>query len=360
MPVTVVVGGQYGSEGKGKVCAHLAVTGRADLMVRCGGPNSGHTVHTAARRYQLRQVPAGFLNPGTRLLLAPGALVDPAVFLHEVDICGLDPTRIGVDANAGIIEESDVRMEQSESLQARLGSTGVGMGAAVSRRVLRSAGFRLAREVPELKAFVTSVDEEVLSAVRANRRIVVEGTQGFGLSLYHTEQWPFCTSRDTTAHSFLGEVGLGVRDFDVIMAIRTYPIRVGGNSGPLPNEITWEEVRRRSGYPEPVTEYTTTTKRLRRVAEFAWDVVLRAVAANCPSQIAVHGMDYLDFKNKFASSYEGLTDGAKDFVQAVVARTGVAVTLIGTGPGQDEIIDIKSARSSTGAKATTKGAPING
>ena len=93
MPVTVVVGGQYGSEGKGKVCAHLAMTGKVDCMVRCGGPNSGHTVDVGGQRYQLRQVPAGFINPGTRLLIAPGALVNPQVFLDEVEICGLDPSR---------------------------------------------------------------------------------------------------------------------------------------------------------------------------------------------------------------------------------------------------------------------------
>src|SRR6266550_9319139 len=360
MSVTVVVGGQYGSEGKGKVCAHLALTDGVDVMVRCGGPNSGHTVQTESKCYELRQIPAGFINPATRLLLAPGALIEPTLFLHEVDLCGLGPDRVGIDVNAGIIERADLDAERSAELRARLGSTGVGVGAAVSRRVLRSPDFRRAADVPELKPFLTEVSGEVSKAVAAGRSIVIEGTQGFGLSLYHTELWPFCTSRDTTAHSFLGEVGLGVRDFEVIMAVRTYPIRVGGNSGPLPRELTWEEIRHRSGYPHSIEEYTTTTKRLRRVADFSWDVIDRAVAANCPSQIAVHGADYLDFKNKFSSSYEGLTDGAKDFVQDVVARTGVAVTLIGTGPGQDEIIDIKSARSSTGAKATTKGAPING
>ena len=72
MPVTVVVGGQFGSEGKGKICAHLASTDNVDYMVRCGGPNSGHTVYLDGKRFQLRQVPAGFVNPHTRLLIAAG------------------------------------------------------------------------------------------------------------------------------------------------------------------------------------------------------------------------------------------------------------------------------------------------
>ena len=74
MSVTVVVGGQFGSEGKGKICAHLAMTDNVDYMVRCGGPNSGHTVDVGGKRYQLRQVPAGFINPRTRLLDRPWCL----------------------------------------------------------------------------------------------------------------------------------------------------------------------------------------------------------------------------------------------------------------------------------------------
>jgi adenylosuccinate synthase len=346
MSVTVVVGGQYGSEGKGKICAHLALSENIDFIVRCGGPNSGHTVNLGGEIYELRQVPAGFINPSTRLLVAAGALISPRLFLHEVTLCRLDPSRIGIDRNAAIIENSDVDAERSENLRARLGSTGVGVGAAVSRRVLRSPSLRLAADVAELKPFLTNTSEEVNQAVRSGKSVVVEGTQGFGLSLYHTELWPFCTSRDTTAHSFLGEVGLGVRDFEVIMAIRTYPIRVGGNSGPLPTELTWEEIRHRSRYPHSIDEYTTTTKRLRRVADFSWDVIDRAVAANSPSQLAVHGVDYLDFSNKLAKSFTDLTDQAKDFISALEERTEVPVTLIGTGPDIDEIIDLRVSEAS--------------
>ncbi len=280
MSVTVVVGGQFGSEGKGKICAHLAITDNVDYMVRCGGPNSGHTVDVAGERYQLRQVPAGFINPHTRLLVAPGALINPSVFLKEVELCGLDHTRIGIDRNAGVIEDVDLDNERSLDLSGRLGSTGSGVGSAVSRRALRESDFRLAESHPALKQFITSVRDELRIAVRHEQSVVVEGTQGFGLSLYHADEWPYRTSRDTTAHSFLGEVGLGVRDYEVVMAVRTYPIRVAGNSGPLPNEVSWDYVQKKSGYPHPIAEFTTTTNRLRRVAKFDWSVVGQAVAAN--------------------------------------------------------------------------------
>src|SRR5687767_10339187 len=101
MPVTVIVGGQYGSEGKGKVCAHLALNGAADVMVRCGGPNAGHTVDLGTSKFELKQVPCGFINPRTRLLIAAGALIDTPILRHEIEICGLDPERLGIDRNAG-------------------------------------------------------------------------------------------------------------------------------------------------------------------------------------------------------------------------------------------------------------------
>ena len=339
MPVTVIVGGQFGSEGKGKICAHLAITDNVDYMVRCGGPNSGHTVYVAGQRYQLQQVPSGFVNPHTRLLIAAGALVDPHVFLREVETCALAPERIGIDKNAGVIEAGDVDNERTLGLNGRLGSTGVGVGSAVSRRVLREPNFRLAQDHPGLKPFVTSVRDELASALRHDKSIVVEGTQGFGLSLYHAEEWPYRTSRDTTAHSFLGEVGIGIRDYEVIMAIRTFPIRVAGNSGPLPDEITWEDVQRESGYPYPIAEYTTTTKRLRRVARFDWSVVGQAVAANAPTQIALHGGDYVEFQNFGVKRLHSLTPKLRGLVGDIEDRYSIPVVIIGTGASNAHIVD---------------------
>ena len=344
MPVIVVVGGQFGSEGKGKICAYLALTDDVDYMVRCGGTNSGHTVEWSGVRYQLRQVPAGFVNPRTRLLIAAGALVDPEVFLREVELCGLGPDRIGIDRNAGVIESADRANEEELGLQGRLGSTGVGVGSAVARRVLRERDFRLAESHPDLKRFVvTSVSDELNAGVRSGQSVVVEGTQGYGLSLYHAHEWPFRTSRDTTAHSFLGEVGLGVRNHEVILAIRTYPIRVAGKSGPLPNEISWEDVQTESGSPDPIAEFTTTTKRLRRVAKFDWSVVERAIIANDPTQIALHGADYLDHGNYATTDWDDLSHPSRGYIDELEAKLGVPVTIIGTGPGNEHTIDRRNA-----------------
>ena len=342
MGVTVVVGGQYGSEGKGKVCAHLALTGQPAYMVRSGGPNAGHTVYQDGVKYQLRQVPAGFVNPKTRLLIAPGALVVPDILLEEIKVCGLDPSRIGIDRNAGIIDPDDRVTEQQAGLTFRLGSTGSGTGAAASRRAIRDPGFRTAQQVPSLTPYLTEVPEELNIALRANEHVVVEGTQGFGLSVHHYREWPYCTSRDTIAHAFLADAGIGAKDYQVIMAVRTHPIRVHGNSGPLKNEISWEQVQKESGYPYPIAEYTTTTNRLRRVAKFDPDIISKAAQANGPTQIALHGADYLDYENLGTTHWEQLTDRAKLFTTKLAELTQAPVTIIGTGPLQEHLIERKN------------------
>ncbi|MGH7230887.1 MAG: adenylosuccinate synthetase, partial [Nitrospiraceae bacterium] len=269
MPLTVIVGGQYGSEGKGKITSYLALRDNVDIVVRCGGPNSGHTVDYKGQRYELRTLPAGFINQNTRLLLAAGSLVIPEILLTEIKFAGIDPARVGVDRNAGIISASDSNAETNLLLRERLGSTLSGTGIAVANRALRNPDFKLAKDVSELKSFVTDVSEEVNWTIDKGGKVIIEGTQGFGLSVYHSPHYPYATSRDTTASGFLSEVGVSpLLVSNIIMAIRTYPIRVGGNSGPLADEITWEDLRRLSGYPSDIREFTTTTKKLRRIALF--------------------------------------------------------------------------------------------
>lgn len=340
MSLTVVIGGQYGSEGKGKITSYLALRDDVDTVVRCGGPNSGHTVDIKGRRYELRSLPAGFVNPRSRLLLAPGSLVDPAILLAEIKLTGVDPARVGVDRNAGTISPEDGDEEHRLSLRDRVGSTLSGTGVAVSNRVLRRPTFRLAQDVPELRPFLSDVSDEVNADLDRNHRVIVEGTQGFALSLYHSPHYPYVTSRDTTATAFLSEVGVSpTLVTQIVMCVRTYPIRVAGHSGPLPNELSWDDVRRRSGYPHTIDEYTTTTKRLRRVAQFDIDIVARASRINRPTSIYLHGTDYLSYGNTRAKSYADLDLSARTFVDSLEGTVRVPVLLVGTGPANEDIID---------------------
>src|SRR5208282_5291720 len=124
MSLWVVVGGQYGSEGKGKVSAFIAKQENIDICVRCGGPNSGHSfVDEHGKTIVLRQLPTGFINPRTRLLIPAGALIDPVVLKQEIDLLSLGPNRIGIDRKSFIIEAKDREKEQSLGLRERLSST---------------------------------------------------------------------------------------------------------------------------------------------------------------------------------------------------------------------------------------------
>jgi len=148
MSLWVVVGGQYGSEGKGKVSAFIAKQENIDICVRCGGPNSGHSfVDENGKNIVLRQLPTGFVNPHTRLLIPAGALIDPLILKQEIESLGLSPERVGIDRKCFIIEEKDRQKEQALGLRERLSSTLCGVGAAQSRRVLRGEDARLARDV---------------------------------------------------------------------------------------------------------------------------------------------------------------------------------------------------------------------
>jgi adenylosuccinate synthase len=151
--------------------------------------------------------------------------------------------------------------------------------------------------------------------------------------------FPFVTGRDTTAAGFLAEAGISPMVVsDVVVVLRTYPIRVAGNSGPL-DEIGWEEVVRRSGYPTALAEYTTVTGRLRRVGEFDWRLAEKAVAVNRPTAIALHGVDYLDHSNLGATEWYHLGPRSRRFIDQLEQRLGVRVRYVFTGPDRQHIID---------------------
>src|SRR5258708_3497836 len=327
MGLWVVVGGQYGSEGKGKVSGFITKHENIHICVRCGGPNSGHSfVDENGKNVVLRQLPTGYVNPRTRLLIPAGALIDPLVLRQEIDFLKLPPGRIGIDCKCFIIEEKDHEREQTLGLRERISSPLCGVGAGQSRRVLRGEDARLAREVTRehswMSQYLTDVSDEVNTALDREKKVLIEGTQGFGLSLYHSDHYPKTTSRDTTAAGFLSEVGVSPRVVTEIIAVfRTFPIRVAGEqAGPLRNEITWEQLREESGCPRPIEERTSVTNKVRRIARFDWELAGRCVQSNRPTRLAVNGLDYLDFRNAGCGTLESLTDNARDFVHEMEGR----------------------------------------
>src|SRR6266516_1915130 len=155
MSIWVVVGGQFGSEGKGKVAAWLAFNERIDIAIRCGGPNSGHSLVDASGRFVvMKQLPTAVVRRETRLLIPAGGLIDLNILRSEIEHWQLGPDRVGIDRNCTIIDEVDKTSEASLRMDARIGSTLSGVGAALSLRVLRSDGVKLAKDVCSKKQWL--------------------------------------------------------------------------------------------------------------------------------------------------------------------------------------------------------------
>lgn len=343
MPATIVVGGQYGSEGKGKVVALLASRARSPWLVRCGGPNSGHTVTVGGKDIILRQVPSCAEPATATFCLAAGCAVDEAILLAELDLLKIERERIVVDSRCVIITDQDREAERNQLQD--IASTCSGTGAALTRRMSRKSTVRLAKDSDALRARcrVETVAPLLHRVLEQNGNVIVEGTQGFALSLLHGPDYPFVTSRDTTAAGFAMEVGLSPLLIDkVVMVIRTFPIRVGGSSGPFANELSWDRIRSLSGAPEIVPEYTSVTKRLRRVAQFDLGLVKLACQYNRPTSLAVMGLDRLDHANTGVKHLSALTSKTSKFLTMLRNETGVEIEFMGTG---FQTLDVITARA---------------
>ena len=124
MPCTVIVGAFWGDEGKGKIISYLALKDNLDFCVRTGSVNAAHTVWFEGKKYALHMVPAAFINPKTRLLIAAGANVDVKTFFDEVELTQVDKKRIGIDQNASIIEEKHSAQDKASAVNKGIGTTG--------------------------------------------------------------------------------------------------------------------------------------------------------------------------------------------------------------------------------------------
>lgn len=331
MPVTVVVGGQFGSEGKGKLAHFFAKERHATVAVRVGGPNSGHTVLDGEGRVLVfRHLPTASILPNVTSVIPPGSYLSVPILLREIALAGACADTLAIDPHAWVITDEDLETERRANLSAKIGSTGTGTGAALIRRLSRDHSGTFAKDVPELSPYLKRTGEFLAGELAKGKRVIVEGTQGFGLSPLHAGQYPNCTSRDTTAAAFLSESGLSPLDVDeIVLVIRAHPIRVAGHSGPLANEITWETVTLESGSPESLLELTSVTRKVRRIARFDADVIKRAIEHNRPTCIALNHLDYIDFRCRPEMR---LTQRAIEFLRTVESKIESRVRLLGFGP----------------------------
>lgn len=282
----VVVGAQFGSEAKGHVTQRLTERlqrqGSLPTVVRVAGPNAGHTGYDEhGGKWPLRQIPVAAVtkDPAT-LIIGPGSEIDLPVLLDEFDRL----LEAGLFAGKNLIIHEEATMitndhkDTEQHLVRQIGSTGKGIGAARAQRLYRVPGMRLADDpaaLRELWSRGVMVANNHLDVYSASPNVIVEGTQGYGLGL-RAGFYPKCTSSDCRAQDFLAMAGIAPWRYSSVAVwavARIYPIRVAGDSGPLRNETSWEELGLKP-------EITTVTKKIRRVGQPDWDLVRQAVRAN--------------------------------------------------------------------------------
>lgn len=330
MSSTVVVGGFFGDEGKGKIISYLAIKDNPKIIVRGGaGPNAGHTIRDGDKTYKVRMLPSGFLNKTAKVMIGPGVVINPSVLLKEIqdfDASG----RAFIDKHCGIIEESHLLRDSKGELKEKIGSTGSGTGPANADRAMRI--LKLAKDIDSLSSLIVDVPAEINSALSLNQNVLVEGTQGTFLSLWHGT-YPFVTSKDVTASGICADVGLGPKKIDeVIVVFKAYVTRVG--TGPLAKELSLEEAERKGW-----SEFGTVTGRQRRAADFDFDLARRAIMLNSATQISITKLDVLFPNCAGKTSFEELSTDAQSFIKNIEEKLNTPVTIIGTGPNVNEIID---------------------
>lgn len=331
----VVVGAQWGDEGKGKIVDVLS--GEVAIIARYqGGANAGHTVHAGGEEFILHQIPSGILHPETRCLLGNGVVLDVEQFFDELDALRArdieaEP-RIGISGRAHLLLDYHKRLDSAAERArggARIGTTGKGIGPAYEDKIAR-VGVRVADLRDEARAhalivraveranerlaaagaepctpvaiadavladrarilpLMTDTGAEIDAALGADQRVLLEGAQGALLDVDHGT-YPFVTSSTTTAAGAATGAGIGPTRIDSVLGVvKAYTTRVG--SGPLPTELEpplGDRLRELGG------EFGATTGRPRRCGWFDAVVVRYSAQINGLTGLAVTKLDVLD------------------------------------------------------------------
>jgi adenylosuccinate synthase len=325
----VVLGGQFGSEGKGLAESFIGVINNVDWAVTNSSPNAGHTSVVGGVKKVARHLPTAALwNPKALAYLGPQSAVDPDVLREEIEATGFDPSRLYVHPRAAVVDTED-RVREMYDLEV-ISSTMKGSGAVRARKLMRhKAAVASANEwrLPGIKIMEIDFND----ALRQGARVLISLPQGFSLSL-DGPFYPYCTSRNITVSQALADVAVHPYFLgNVMVVLRTFPIRVGSLEGMSSGghyldqqEIGWDQVGVKP-------EFTTVTKRVRRVFSWSAEQVRDCFQCNLPTHVLLNYANYVH-------SDEMLTM-LKDSVSEAVAVSGVAMfhLLTGWGPGFEDV-----------------------
>lgn len=353
MPVDIVVGTQWGDEGKGRVVDLLS--SQADLVARySGGDNAGHTVTVGDQTFKLHLIPSGIIHPNTIGILGSGLVINPRTLLYEIDTVRaagvvINPDRLRISHNAHLITPAHIALDAAQENargRAAIGTTLRGIGPAYTDKVSRS-GIRVGEMLKidafrarmhghveaanrqlsylyeadaldpitvsdeyigyaeQIQPYISDVSALLAEALKNGRRILAEGAQGTLLDLDHGT-YPFVTSSNPIAAGALIGLGLGIGCIERVIGVtKAFQTRVG--AGPFPTEVFGELADRLRGRgDQPWDEFGTTTGRPRRVG---WlDMVLLRYAAriNGLTELTLTKLDILSGfeKIKICSTYQ--------------------------------------------------------
>lgn len=337
---------QFGSTGKGLIAGYLARRGNYDSVVCSFATNAGHTYINKAEGIHLmtQQLPTGIVSPTVRnVFIGPGALIHIDTLIAEIERYSdhLRGKRILIHPHAAIVTDGHAKQENDWGLT-KMGSTGKGVGAAAVQRIWRGAGHTplnvAAMYGKELHPWIVTA-KFYREELEKSSQILIEGAQGFSLSMYHGF-YPYTTSRDVTVWQIAADCGLPAKWMNylhVIGTLRTFPIRVnnrGGSSGPgYPDqeEIPWTKIG-----VEP--ELTTVTKLPRRLFTFSQQQLTEALWHNggyWQTSLFLNFCNYMDYPEL----QELLCDIAKPNPMKLNPPN---VVWMGWGPDDSDIRDQRS------------------
>lgn len=408
-PIIIVQGANWGSEAKGMVAAALCERRNVQFAVRTGAVNAGHTAYLNGKKYVCQQIPTGWAGGTQQLVIGPGAYVNPTIFAAELNMlkdAGWDGI-VYVDHRAGLHLSAHTDRASMSGRHYSIGATGKGCSEAILDRIRLRGDPRAMlfkdwcnqNHPPDrISNFMFADTVDLLNkAYDAGAQILLEGTQGTLLDLY-LGPYPYTTHKQCTAAQWVVEAGLSpTLDYEVVLVARTYPIRVAGNSGPMPQEIDWPTLaleidkklndarkpdlvrksaiaafitaklgRPQSLYPDRNTwlsesdrdallelpdhtveelrklfEFTTVTKKLRRVARLDLESLKYSVMVNRPSWIALTFLNY-EFPEMWGETDRVNALFAKhvpEYLINIENATGVPVGAVTTGPESQHFHD---------------------
>jgi adenylosuccinate synthase len=358
----LILDSSMGSSGKGRLAAFLATNDQSLRVAACTfAVQAGHVVvMDDGTKITTQCIPSSFVNKNVLLYLGPTCNHDIETITKEVkmlDDLGFEvSSRLLIHPLMSIIEQRDRDFEKS---LIKSGSTFKGCGAAAARKITRDPSTKLARDVSDqLPGKIVDYTMQLIKHAKSGE-VIGEVAQGFGLSLNHSGYYPNVTYRDVTPMNFFADVGIPTsiaNTFEVVGNARTLPIRISNESAADGSyiysgdtggrELTWAEVENSAGYaPGELSthssNFTTVTKKLRRVFEFDWreDGDFGRFVNICdPTSISLNFVNHLCKDDAGVKDFSQLSDQTVEFILRLERTFSVPVKYIGTGAKHSETI----------------------